>query len=113
MFDLLLCLGINSEHINKAFTGLSTLMDDLNMCEEFDKLPDVIEEELKHKNPFDAFLPTDRLIRTMYNLAEKTIKEKYPNAEIRYSANGYNSYFKVDDTTYKKGLEERKVAYFE
>ena len=116
MFDLFLCLNMNSEHINKAFDQLCTLMDDLNMCDESDILPSALERELAKNNLFSAYgseSPTDKAIRLLYDVAEEFIKTKYPNAEISRSVNGYDSFIKVDNTTYEKGLKERREAYFE
>ena len=113
MFDLFLCLDMNSEHINKAFDNVCTLMDDLNMCEESDILPSVLGEELKRHNPFNKPCPTEEVIRLLYDVTEKFIKKKYPDAETFRTIDGYRSSFKVDNTTYEKGLAERREAYYE
>ena len=112
-YDVFSCMELNTENVNKAFNDVWEWMCDINMSAEADELIDYLAEALKQNNPFNLSVhrtfdidPTNKIIRIIYELAENTIKEKYPDAEITWSVNGYNSKFAIDDATYQKGWEE-------
>ena len=118
MFDLLRCLNMDADDINRAYDNICSLMDDLNMKEESDILTDYLAEELKDDNPFLLYKnghidlsPTNKVIRLLYKVTDETIKKKYPNAVTTYCVDGYRSSFNIDSNTYQTAINESRAMY--
>lgn len=118
MNTVLTDIDFNERHIDNAFEDVYSLLVGINMKEEADNLYTDLTAALTSDNPFVSFYkgthertPTDKVIHIIYDLAAAKIMKKFPEAYVKYSVDGYNSTFNVDDDTYKKGDAERWADY--
>ena len=95
-------IELYSDHIDKAYSHIEGYFNDLHIK---DKLDDIIAELPKfYATSFDWTMPTVSMITGLFTLAEREIKNKYPNAIVTWKIphlDGYDADFDVDDDTLK------------
>ena len=113
--NLLNMIELNADHIDRAYDDLVLLLEDIGMKDKADDIVYALPAKLATANPFMGWFeglfyptPTDVIISEIYDLAKGYIKEKYPEAEIGYKANGYYSTFNIDAKTYNNAVANYK-----
>lgn len=83
-------LGLYSYEIEQAYEMAENICETFGVKDEFDDLSDDdFKDELKVV--FDWNEPTNSIILAIFLMAERTIHEKDPNANIAWYINGYDT----------------------
>ena len=92
---------LDTEYVNRAYSKVEDEMRYIDMKDKADEILDEVKREMENDNPFctwnthDLF-PTRKIIRMIYEHAERAIKAKYPNAVVDYVVSDYNARFDVE-----------------
>lgn len=103
---------LDTDYINRAYSEVEDEMRYIDMKNEADDILEEVKKEMEKDNPFCTWqthqdlTPTRKVIRMIYEHAERAIKAKYPYAVVDYVASDYNARFDVSGVDLEEEDEE-------